>query len=110
MSDEFQPFFSSGEADSVSEVYPNLESVDVKIEMTRGVDGQVGFKRYDETDLPSHIPCPVCGTNVSVGWKVGDRIDDRETQFEDSTLCQGQEREGKSCLVKFEIKGTAEYV
>jgi hypothetical protein len=110
MSDDFEPFFSSSQADSVSDEYPYLKSLDVEVEMTKlGMD-QVGYKRYDETDLPSHVPCPECGTNAAIGWKVADHIDQKHTQFSENVSCKGQEHENKSCVVSFEIEGTADYV
>lgn len=110
MSDDFQPFFSSAKADSVSDEYPDLKSLDVEVEMTMPVGDRVGYKRYDESDMPSHVPCPKCGTNASIGWTVADHIDNNDEEFEDRVSCRGQEREGKSCVVSFEIEGAAEYI
>lgn len=110
MSDDSRPFFSSGEVDSISDEYPHLESLNVSVEMTKMAGDQVGYKGYDENDMPSHVRCPKCGTKVAIGWIIGDYIDDKETKFEDREMCSGQIREGKTCFVSFEIEGTAEYV
>jgi hypothetical protein len=96
MSDDFEPFFSSSEADSISEQYPDLQSLDVEIEMSKIAGEDVGYRRYDESDLPSHIQCPECGERVSVGWTVADHIDEKETDFEETESCHGQIYEGKT--------------
>jgi hypothetical protein len=110
MSDDSEPFFSSGEVDSISDEYPYLKSLNVSVEISKGVDEQIGYKGYDENDLVSHIECPECGKNVSIGWVIEDYIDAKKTAFEDRESCGGQLYEGKSCLVTFNIEGTAEYV
>ncbi|WP_135662467.1 hypothetical protein [Halorhabdus rudnickae] len=110
MTDDFQPFFSSGEADSISDQYPNLKSLDVEVKMSKPVGDRLRYKRYGKSDLPSHVNCPVCGTKAAVGWKVEKHISQNHNQFKDKVSCSGQEREGKSCIVKFEIEGTVEYV
>ena len=110
MSDDFEPFFSSGEAESISEQYPDLQSLSVEIEMSKIAGEDVGYRHYDEGDLPSHIQCPECGERVSIGWTVADHIDEKETDFEETESCHGQIYEGKSCVVMFEINGTASYV
>jgi len=110
MSDDFEPFFSSGEADSVSDEYPDLQSLDVEVQLSKIAGEDVGYRRYDETEMPSHIQCPECGANVSVGWTIADYIDEKETDFEDTVSCHGEIFEGKSCVVYFEIDGTASYV
>jgi hypothetical protein len=110
MSNDDRPFFSSGSTDSISEAHPDLQSLDVEIQMSKIAGEDVGYKRYDETEMPSHIRCPECDASVSVGWTVGEHIDNKETDFEDTVSCHGEIFEGKSCVVYFEIDGTASYV
>lgn len=78
--------------------------------MSKPVGDRLGYKRYDESDLPSHVECPVCGTKAAIGWKVADHVEVKDKQFSEKISCNGQECEGKSCIVNFEIEGTAQYV
>jgi hypothetical protein len=110
MSDDSEPFFSSSKVDSVSDQYPDLKSLDVRIEMTDPVGDRVGFKAYDEDDMPSRVQCAECGHNVPIGHLVGNYIDDKKTDFKEKKSCTGQIHENKTCVVTFEIEGKADYV
>lgn len=110
MSDDSKPFFSSNKADSVSDQYPDLKSLDVTVEMTDPVGDRVGYKAYDEDDMPSRVQCAECGKNVAIGYLVENYIDDKKTDFADEKPCKGQIHENKACMVTFEIEGKADYV
>lgn len=110
MSDDSKPFFSSGQSDSISDLYPNLKSLDVEVKMSKPVGDRLGYKGYNESDLPSQVECPVCGTKSDAGRKVEEYVKQQQNQFKDQISCNGQEHEGKSCIVNFEIEETAEYV
>lgn len=110
MSDDSKPYFTSNQSESISDEFPDLQSLDVEVQMSKIAGEDVGYRRYDGTELGSHLECPECGTRVSVGWTVGDYVEDKETDFEDTVSCHGEIFEGKSCVVFFEIDGTASYI
>ena len=50
-----QGVFSSAKAESISDHYLKLKSLDVEVEMSKPVGDRLGYKRYDEDDLPSCV-------------------------------------------------------
>lgn len=110
MSEDSKPFFTSTPDDLISDKYPDLESLSVSVVINKEVERQIGYRSYNEKHAVSHVECPECGRYVAIGVVIENHLDDKETDFQHTKSCGGETEEGESCLVTFDIQGTAEYV
>jgi len=109
----------SRKVDSFEEAYPTIASLRVEV-----TESDLGFGRsprtwpFTERNFQHAVNCsnPMCyGGGVEIGWMIHDMARNKETDREESKMCQGYEGSPKgrkryrSCLHSFRIKVHVKY-
>ena len=109
----------SRKVDSFTEAYPTIAKLRVEVtESDLGVDKPKYTRTFTEGNFSHAVNChnSLCYRGgVELGWIIHDMVRNKQTDLEETKLCQGYEGSPKgksrygSCLHMFHIKALVEY-